>query len=111
MSFPHASVFIIAVWGKSLFGEICVDQCGEDFDCLLFIVAVSNDADVGSLDYAEGKHAKQALGIDAALVLFDPDAALELIGLLDEKGGRSCVEAHLVINNRSLDIHHDTPFR
>ena len=92
-----------------LFAEIGGDKLSQRIGCANLIGTFSNDGDFGTLSDTHGENAQQALCVHASVILFDPDAALKLVCLLDEKGGRSCVEAHLVINNRSLDIHRDTP--
>ena len=92
-----------------LFAEIGGDKLSQRIGSANLIGTFSNDGDFGTLSDTHGENAQQALCVHASVILFNPDAALELVCLLDEKGGRSCVEAHLVIYNRSLDIHRDTP--
>ena len=92
-----------------LLAEIGRDKFSQRISCANLIGTFSNDGYLSTLSYTHGENSQQTLCVHASVILFNPDAAFELIGLLDEKGGRSCVEAHLVIYNRGLDIHHDTP--
>ena len=92
-----------------LFAEVGRNELSQRIGCANLIGTFGNYGDLSTLSDTHRQNTKQALCVHTSVIFFDPDAALELIGLLDEKGGRSCVEAHLVINNRSLDIHRDTP--
>ena len=67
--------------------------------------AVGKQGDGGALRDAEGQHAQQALGVYAALVLLHPDAALELVGLLNEKGRGARVQTNLIVDGDFLCNH------
>ena len=60
-----------------------VSQC---LDGLFLVRAFGDDAHARALGDAHGQNTKQALGIDLAVFDLDPDARLELVGLLDEVG-------------------------
>ena len=53
-----------------LFGETGVDQGCETFECIRFVVAVSDEGDGHALDDAEGENAEKALCVDSAVVLW-----------------------------------------
>ena len=99
-----------AVCGRSLM-EIGGDQLRQGIGRDDLVRPLGDDGDLRHLHDAHGEDAQKALGAHAPMILFDPDAALELVGLLDEKGGRSRVKTDLVVDDGSLDIHHDTSFR
>ena len=58
-----------------------------------------------ALDDPEGQHAQQALGVHATLILLQPDAALELVGLLNEERGRTSMQAYFIVDRNILSIH------
>ena len=68
-----------------LFAEVVLDQFHQRLDSLFLIGAVGDQRNGGALHDAQGQNAQQALGIDAAILLFNPDAALELICFLDKE--------------------------
>ena len=80
-------------------GEIGIDQRRQGVDRLLLVCAVRHEGDRRALDDAERQNTEKALGVHASLVFFDPDAALELICLLDEESRGPCMESHLVVDD------------
>ena len=92
-----------------LLGEVRIDESRQRCDRFFLIRAVRNDRDLGTLHDAEGQDAQKALGIDAALFLLDPDAALELVGFLDEKRRRSGMKAYLIVNDYFFAYHSRHP--
>ena len=74
-------------------------------NCVLLIHTVSDDADGGPTDDTEGQNTKKALGVDAALILLDPDGSLELVGLLDEESCGTGVQADLVLYSNIFNVH------
>ena len=88
-----------------LLAEIVVHQVHQGGYGFLLIGAVRDQGDGGTLHDAQGQNAQQALGIDAAILLLDPDTALELVGLLDEESRGSGVQTYLVVNSDLLSIH------
>ena len=73
------------------------DGLGQGYSLLLtkssldFIASIVLGASLGigvpcAALTAQGEDTQQALGVDPALLLLDPDGGLELIGLLDEEG-------------------------
>ena len=87
-----------------LLAKIIVHQVHQGGHGFLLIGAVRDQGDGGALHDAQGQDAQQALGIDAAVLLLDPDAALELIGLLNEESRGSGVQTYLVVNSDLLSI-------
>lgn len=73
--------------------------------------AVCNEVDGSPLDNAQREHTQQALGVHSALVLLHPNGALELVGFLDEKRGRSRMQADLVVHDCLFHIHSVFPPR
>ena len=65
----------------ALLAEVVLDQLGQGLHGLLLIAAVGDEGDGGALRNAQRQNAQQALGVDTALLLLHPDAALELVGL------------------------------
>ena len=61
--------------------------------------------DGGALHDAQGQNAQQAFGVDPAFLLLHPDAAFELVGLLDKIGSRPGVQAHLIVHGNFLCKH------
>ncbi len=47
----------------------------------------------------------KALGVHATLILLQPDAALELVGLLNEERGRTSMQAYFIVDRNILSIH------
>ena len=84
---------------------IRINQIAQGLDGLFLIRAVGDDGDSRALDDAQGQDAQQALGVDAALFLLDPDAALELVGLLDEEGRGSGMETDLIVDDYLFGYH------
>lgn len=52
---------------------------------------------------------EQALGVDAALLLFDPDGGFVFIRLLNKERSGTRVQANLVLNSDFFDKHFNTP--
>ena len=77
-------------------------KCSNGF---LFVRAVSHQRDGRSLYDTERQHAKQAFCVDTALVLFKPDTAFELVRLLNEKCGGSCMQTDFIVDRNILCIH------
>ena len=77
--------------------KIGVDKLGERGNGLVLIHTIGYDVDGSALHNAERKHTEKAFGVHAALISFDPDAALELVSLLDEEGRRPCVKTYLIV--------------
>ena len=75
-----------------------LDQLGQRVNSFLLVAAVGDQRHGGALHNAQAQHAQQALGIDAALFLLYPDAALELVGLLDKIRSGSGVQTDLVLD-------------
>ena len=48
---------------------------------------------------------EQALCVDAALVLFNPDRRFELIGFLDKERSRARMQTNLILNKNFFDEH------
>ena len=71
--------------------------------------AVSNDTDRRAADNAERQDTEQALGVDAALLLFDPDGGFVFIRLLNKERSGTRVQANLVLNSDFFDKHFNTP--
>ena len=82
-----------------LLREVRVNQPSEGFDRFVLISAIRNNLHCGTFDNTEGQNAEQALRIHASLFLLNPDAALELVGLLDKERCGSGVKPNLVIDN------------
>ena len=80
-------------------GKIGIDQRGQGIDRFLLVGAVRHEGDRRALHDAKRQDAEKALGVNASLVFFDPDAALELICLLDEESRGPCMESHLVVDD------------
>ena len=85
--------------------KLGVDQLSQLLDSLLFINAVGDDVYSGAADDAQREHAQQALGVDLAVILLDPDAASELIGLLNEESCGSCMQTYLIVYSYTLNDH------
>ena len=73
-------------------------QSSETLYRVGFIRAVGDDLDGGAADDAQGQYAQQALRIDTALFLLDPDGGFVFIRLLDEESGGTCVQTGFVLN-------------
>ena len=82
--------------------ELTVNQGIHGF---LFVGAVGDQIDGAALNDPQREDPEQALGIDSLVVLLHPNGALKLVCLLNKKGGRSGVEANLVVNRCLLNIH------
>jgi hypothetical protein len=93
------------VYVAVLLGEIGINQLRERCNSRFLIRAVSNNGDGGALYDAQRQNAQKALGVDTPLFLLDPDAALELIGFLNEERRGSGVKAHLIVDNYFLGNH------
>ena len=68
-----------------LLGEAGLDPLDKPLNGGLLVGTVRDDADGGAADDAEGKNAEQALGVDAALLLLNPDGGFILVGLLNKE--------------------------
>ena len=60
----------------------------------ILILAIGRKQNGIPRGHAQGEHAQQALGVDAAILLFHPDRAFILIGLLNEEGRGTGMKAH-----------------
>ena len=87
-----------------------LEHLSELLNGRFFIYAVSNQRDGSALDHAHGKDAQQALGIDLAIVNFNPDAASELVGLLNKLSSLLVVQARFTSDNRLFRDHDDYSF-
>ena len=85
--------------------SVVLDQLVQSCNCFLLINAVSDQGDDSALGNAQRQNTQQALSVDAALFLLDPDAALELVGLLDEIGSGTGMQADLILHSNFLSIH------
>ena len=74
------------------------DQLGQSVHGLLLVAAVGDQRHGRALHDAQAQNAQQALGVDAAFLLLDPDTALVLIGLLNKISGRPGVQADLILD-------------
>ena len=81
------------------------EHIGQCLDCFFLIGALSNDADARALGDAHGQNAEQALGVDLAVFHLDPDAGLELVGLLDEVGSLTVIKAGFALYDGLLHVH------
>src|SRR5699024_9715872 len=91
-----------------LLGKVGGDQLRQGRDGFLFITAVCDQVDRSALNNAQRQNAQQAFCVNAALVLLDPDAALEFVGFLNKEGRRSGVQADLVIDRDLLHVHRNS---
>jgi uncharacterized membrane protein YfcA len=64
-----------------------------------FISAIRQNGDIGTLDDTQGQNTQKALGIDAALIHFNPDAGLEFIGFLNKVCSLPVVQAGLTLHD------------
>ena len=96
-------------FGDGLLSEIRRNHLVESLNGLLLVGTISDQLDGGALHDAQGENAQQALGVDLALLLLDPDRALELIGLLNEEGSGSGVQTNLIVHDGFLTIHSTGP--
>ena len=83
----------------SAIDKIRFDEFAETVDRELFVAAVGDQADRRTLGDAEGENAEKALGVDAAVIAFDPNAAAVFVGFLNEECGGTGVQADLVVHN------------
>ena len=91
-------------------GKIGIDQCGQGIDRFLLVGAVGHEGDRRALHDAKRQDAEKALGVNASLVFLDPDAALELVCLLDKKtAGRAWSPSRLLMT-ASFVIIFSTPY-
>ena len=90
---------------QKLFSKCGFDQLNEAVNSSLFIDTVRDDADIGAADNPEGENAQKGLRVYSALFLLDPYGRLELIGLLDEKRSRTCVQTNLIFDGNIFQIH------
>ena len=95
---------------KNLVAQLMIHQIAQRVHSSSFIAAIGDQSDDSTLHDAQTQHTQQALGVDTALLLFHPDAALELVGLLDKIGGGSGVQADLVMHGNFLRIHYPFSF-
>ena len=95
---PLASFFI------SL-GKVGCDKLWKRIDSSCLVSTVGNEVDSSALNDAQRENAEQALGIDTSVFLLDPDAAFELVCFLNKESSRSCVQAHLIVNNYFFGYH------
>ena len=77
--------------------ETAFNEINQSVYCCLFVLTVSNDADLCAADDTQRKDTQQALCVYTAFFLFDPDRGLELVGTLNEKCSRSCVQTNLIL--------------
>lgn len=87
------------LFGMDLLRETRVQQPDQFFDRLFLVLPAGDDADLRPAHDTQGEHAQQALGVDSALVFFNPDGRFELVGFLNKKCGRPGVKAHLILNH------------
>ena len=85
----------------ALFADLVLDQVDQCVHGLLLIDTVRDQRNGSALHDTQAQHAQQALGVYAALILLHPNAALELIGLLNEIGGGSGVQPCLLYTSPS----------
>ena len=90
--------------GTSL-GKIGVDKAAESVDRFLLVYSVADDVYLSPFRDAEGKYTQKALRVNAALFLFNPEAAFKLICLLDKESGGSCVETDLIDYGSGFYVH------
>ena len=80
---------------ERLLAEVVLDQLHQSCHSFLFIHAIGDQGDHRTLGDAQGQHAQKALGVNTTLFLLDPNAALELIGLLDEIRGGAGMQTYV----------------
>ena len=82
----------------NLLCEARLYELDQPIYCKLLVRAVRDDPDGSAAHDSERKHTEQALGIDTALLLLNPDRGFVLIRFLNEEGCRACVKANLVLD-------------
>ena len=90
---------------KKLLGETGIYQLYQAFHGSLLVGTVGDDADGGAAHDAQAQNAQQALGVNAALFLLNPDGRLVLVGLLNEEGSRTGMQADFVLNGNFFNKH------
>lgn len=88
-----------------LFRKVGINQFGKSIDGFGFIGTVSYQSNGRALYYAQREDAEKRFGVNAALFLFNPDAAFELIGFLNKESRGSCVKAYLIVNHYFFGNH------
>ena len=82
---------------SELVAETALYQIYQRVYCDLLIRTIRNDLDVSAAYDTQRQDTQQALCIYPTLFLFDPDRGLELVGTLNEKCSRSCVQTNLIL--------------
>ena len=82
-----------------LLRKIRIDQIGQGLDRFFFVRTVCNKGHGRTLDDPQRENAQKTFGVDTTFILFNPNAAFKLIGLLNEESRRSCVQADLIVDN------------
>lgn len=88
-----------------LFGKVGINQFGKSINGFGLICTVSYQSNGRALYDAQRKNTEKRLGIHATLVLFNPDAAFELIGFLNKESRGSCVKTYLIVNHNFFGNH------
>ena len=81
------------------FSETAVDQFAQTVQRGFLALSVRHQGHGHSFCDTERKHAEQALGVDAAVILFNPDGARVGISLLNEEHRRSCMQTEGIIDD------------
>ena len=69
------------------------------------VSAVGNDGYRSALDDPERENAEKALRVDTSVFLFNPNAALEFIGFLNEESRGSGMKTYLIVNDYFFGYH------
>src|SRR5699024_6445402 len=92
----HAPVFYLLA--RSLV-KVGIDELGQGLDSRILISAVGDDVDGCTLDNPQGEHAQEALCVHTSLFFLHPDAALKLVGFLNEESRWPGMKTYLILDD------------
>jgi hypothetical protein len=90
-------------------GKVTVNKIFKTDNRISLVHTVGNDGNSRALYNTERKHTEKALRVNAAIILFNPDRALEAISLLNKEGSRPCVESYTVLDGYVTGNHSISP--
>jgi len=93
----------------SLLGETRIQKFQQFVDRLLLVGPAGDDSDLRAAHNPQGQNAQKALGVHPALVFFNPDGGLKLVGFLNEKSRGPGVKANLILNHNVFNVHKLSP--
>ena len=96
---------IEAVYTQNSLVDVPLEQRLQGVDSRLFVGTNGRQGHGSAGNDAQGHDAQQTLGVHLTVQRLQPNAALELIGLLDKVCSLPIVEAGLASNNNILAEH------